>query len=356
MYHAQKIITKPSLGQKVKRALPVLANLLPLSLLQRCSRQKVFLPFYHLINNEAPKHVQSLYAVRDEALFEADLDYLLRYFEPIALSELIAINQGRKAKPQKAVMHLSFDDGLQECSEIIAPILVRKGIPATFFINSAFLDNKALMFRYKQSLWLQGIKGQSPTFFNSYFFPELEFLGVRTEMRPESLVNRAQYGDDELLDHIGKVLSIDFEAFLQETKPYMSSEQVSVLLQQGFSIGGHSIDHPLYNKIALAEQLRQTIESQQFLESKFDLDYRVFAFPFTDDGLTKSFFSALQAQFPFDLSFGGAGLKQDVIPNNLQRFPMESDRLNSARKLINTEFLYYLLKIPFGKNRLKRAD
>ena len=136
----------------------------------------------------------------------------------------------------------------------------------------------------------------------------------------------------------------------------MSSEQVSVLLQQGFSIGGHSIDHPLYNKIALAEQLRQTIESQQFLESKFDLDYRVFAFPFTDDGLTKSFFSALQAQFPFDLSFGGAGLKQDVIPNNLQRFPMESDRLNSARKLINTEFLYYLLKIPFGKNRLKRAD
>jgi hypothetical protein len=68
--------------------------------------------------------------------------------------------EGLSEKPEiikKPLLHLSFDDGLSACYDTIAPILLRKGVPATFFLNPAFIDNKALMFRYKISLCLNAL-------------------------------------------------------------------------------------------------------------------------------------------------------------------------------------------------------
>lgn len=341
----------------VKRGVADLANALPLSLLQKCSHQKIFLPFYHLVSDEPVFHIKHLYKVRSVRLFEADLAYLLRHFQPIDLPTLLAIQKGEKPLPKQPVMHLSFDDGLRECAEVVAPILLQKGIPATFFINAAFLDNKALMFRYKLSLCVQSLQDATAAQIAGELTPALETMGIPTDKPLTSTFLSLPYRESKLIDTLGLMLGQDFEGYLKTEKPYMSSEQVQGLLDSGFSIGSHSIDHPLYHQIELEEQLRQTIEAQRFLENNFKLAYRVFAFPFTDDGVRKAFFTRLfDGAYKFDLSFGGAGLKRDVIPQNLQRFPMESDQLLSARKSVNTEFLYYLLKAAFGKNQLKRKD
>ena len=45
-------------------------------------------------------------------------------------------------KLDRRCLHLTFDDGFRELHDVVAPILLRKGIPATFFVNSAFIDNK----------------------------------------------------------------------------------------------------------------------------------------------------------------------------------------------------------------------
>jgi peptidoglycan/xylan/chitin deacetylase (PgdA/CDA1 family) len=134
----------------------------------------------------------------------------------------------------------------------------------------------------------------------------------------------------------------------------MSTDQIQNLLNLGFSIGSHSVDHPLYIKISLEQQLTQTIQSQEFLEQKFGINYRVFAFPFTDYGVKKDFFRHIFEKENFDLSFGGAGLKKDCIQQNLQRFPMESQKNDLAKKMLSSEYLYYLLKMPFGMHNIVR--
>lgn len=347
MYYAQKRELRSLIRNFTKSAAAKIATLLPYISLVKFSGRDFILPFYHLVSDENLAHINQLYQVRGTALFEKDLDFLLKYYEPIDLAQLIAFNKGNLKKASKPFMHLSFDDGLTSCQDTIAPILKRKGIPATFFLNSAFIDNKALMFRYKVSLCLNALDKLKKDKRDLL----LKNSAALFERKDPSL---AQYNESVKLYELALLLELDFENYLLEMKPYMSSEQIQELINQGFSIGSHSKDHPLYKDISLDEQLIQTIESQQFIEKKFDINYRVFAFPFTDYGVKKDFFEQIFEKEKFDLCFGGAGLKSDLIEKNLQRFPMESQNNYSAKKMLSMEYLYYILKMPFGKNVIRR--
>lgn len=348
MYYAQRREIKSGLRQAVKNSVAGIASLIPFSGLLRASGQKLFLPFYHIVGDEDTPHIRHLYQQRSSKLFEADLNFLLKYFQPIDLPTLIGIAKGNLPLPAKPVMHLSFDDGLRECAEVVAPILLRKGIPATFFLNSAFLDNRALMFRYKASLCMEALSKMPEA-------AQKTAINKAKTLFQKGAIENATYSEESAIDAFAQeIASLDFETFLQTQKPYMTTAQVQGLLKTGFSIGSHSIDHPLYADIPLEEQIRQTIVAQDFLRTAFQLDYKVFAFPFSDNGVKRDFFEKIIAEENFDLTFGGAGLKKDVIERNLQRFPMETQGLPSAHRMIATEYLYYLLKLPFGKNLLQR--
>jgi peptidoglycan/xylan/chitin deacetylase (PgdA/CDA1 family) len=135
----------------------------------------------------------------------------------------------------------------------------------------------------------------------------------------------------------------------------MTSQQIQELIKQGFTVGSHSCDHPEYRFLSLDEQIEQTRKSTEEIISKFNLDYKVFAFPFTDYEVKKLFFDKIfMKENPIcEITFGCAGLKHDSVKNNLQRIPIEKSEYK-ARTILATEYLYYLLKIPFGKNVISR--
>src|SRR5690606_834826 len=130
---------------------------LPLNSLIKLSRRKIFLPFYHTISDLPTPHISNLYPVRNTKIFEKDLDTICSHFDPISIERLFEIVD-KNEQVKNPVFHLTFDDGLKEVQEIIAPILERKGIPATIFINSAFVDNKSLFYRHKVSLLIEELK------------------------------------------------------------------------------------------------------------------------------------------------------------------------------------------------------
>jgi peptidoglycan/xylan/chitin deacetylase (PgdA/CDA1 family) len=348
MFYAQKREINSILRSAFKTLGGNFAALLPFSFLLKISGQKQLLPFYHYSDDSDALHLKHLYPARSPELFEKDLDFILKYYQPIDLARLISINKGENAPPSKPYFHLSFDDGLSQCSTIIAPILLKKGIPATFFLNSAFIDNRDLMFRYKISLCIEAFSKLTTE-------KQKQILDYSKNYFKNENLASAQYDESAEIDKLAADLNIDFQDYLTKTKPYMDSEEISGLIQQGFTIGSHSIDHPLYKNISLDEQIRQTLTSQHFIENKFNIPYRVFAFPFSDYGVKKDFFNAIFEKEGFDLCFGTAGLKKDSISGNLQRFPLEGQKLDSARKMLATEYLYYFFKMPFGKNLIKRS-
>src|SRR5690606_3688695 len=99
------------------------------------------------------------------------------------------------------------------------------------------------------------------------------------------------YHDIPQIDELAKGLNIDFVEFLQNEKPYMNWDEIKELSEQGFYMGGHSINHPYYYQTSLEEQIKQTKESVDIVKEKLNLNYRIFSFPFTDFKVTMRFFN-----------------------------------------------------------------
>ena len=331
-----------------------LSFLLPLPSLIALTGQPLFLPFYHAIQGKAPlPHIHHLYTLRTEAQFEKDLIYLLKHFNPLSLEQLYDVICG-KSKLQKPAFHLTFDDGLREVYDIAAPTLKRMGIPATIFLNSGFVNNQGLFFRYKVSLLLNKLRSKNPS--DHQLIKAKEVLSNHSLASPdlvESLL-ALKYHDEQLIDQLAELLDYSFDDFLIKQKPYLTSTQINLLREDGFTFGAHSVDHPLYNQLSLEQQLLQTSKSIQFVQKHFNPPINCFSFPFTDDGVDLAFFTQLRKKSITALTFGCAGLKDDSAPNHLQRFPMEGTE-QSVDKLIKAEYAYCLIKSAFNKNKVIRS-
>jgi peptidoglycan/xylan/chitin deacetylase (PgdA/CDA1 family) len=302
------------------------SSALPLDALVRATGQSFIMPFYHIVSDGDCPHIKHLYSSKGIQAFEQDLDYLATHYTPIASSDLPDVTAGKYHG--KRIMLLSFDDGLREMYDVVAPILLRKGIPAIFFVNSAFVDNRALMFRYQVSLLI----AQSPS----------QYAHLLT-VRSMAALAAQLAGDTATL----------FSDFLQHYQPYMTTTQIQSLAAKGFAIGGHSIDHPYYEDISMETQLHQTQSSIDWVSTHCPQAQRLFAFPFTDHGVGRAFFDQVLDSGIADYTFGGAGIKRDVHPRQIQRMPMEGWTA-TAEQILKSEYLYYLLRMPIGKNQIKR--
>jgi len=337
------------LKKTLLNSLHTFSSLVPIRALQWLSGQRFLTLFYHTISDRDLPHIKHLYKVRDSRLFRQDLEYMLRHYTPVDLNAIAASVHEGKPLPKRA-FHLTFDDGLAECYDVIAPILKQKGIPATFFINSDFVDNKDLMFRYKASLLIERLANESTV--DVVLQPLFERYQLAYEDR-FSLLN-VRWNHQHLLDEIATHFGVSFSGFLEKERPYLSTTEIQTMLQDGFTFGSHSQNHPTYNILSLEDQIAQTLISQAYVNQHFSIDYKAFAFPFTDIHVSSAFFETILEKEGFDLSFGGAGLKHELIKGQLQRIGIEKDTLQSLKTTIHSEYCYYLIKAFFFKNTIKR--
>ena len=321
-------------------------NNLPFKPMSKLSNQRLVIPLYHSLQDEKSlDFISPLYQLRSIETFEKDLEYFLKHFQPISLQDLIQLNKN-KQKPKAPSFHITFDDGLSSFYEMAAPILEKKGIPATCFLNNEFIDNAELFYRYKVALLCQACSEK------------------RKRANLETHIGRAgkdvliktfkswTYADSDKIDESLLIAEIDVNEFLRKQKPYMTTEEIHSLIKKGFTFGAHSRKHIHYKHLSVDEQVEETSESTKGIKEKFNLDYAAFAFPFTDHGVEAQFFDRLKNKL--DISFGTAGLKKKEYGFHHHRIIME-DNVLTAEQILKAEYLYYLLKAPFGKNSIKRT-
>ena len=296
----------------------------------------VFQPFYHVVSDKKLPHILN-YNYRNVAQFEKELDFYLKYFKPVSLSELLT-----EKKSGEKIFHLSFDDGLKECSEIIAPILLKKGIPATFFVNPGFVDNQRLFHKYKASLIL-GKLNQSRDLKTEHILKAHDLQGEQ--------ILKATIFQDKVLDEVAVLLGIDFDEFLAKQKPYLTSEQLIKLKNQGFSIGTHSFHHPEFWKISGEEQLNEIKNSMDWLHKKINPEIKAFSFPFTDSGVSLKVLEKLKNDNICDVTFGTAGIKYDQLNYHFQRYPVEKP--GDFEQNLKGELVYSVLRKLIGKATVK---
>ena len=286
------------------------------------NKQIPFLPFYHLVAEETPPHIKHLYRAINPKEFENHLDFFLKHYKVAhTIDDLSKDN----------VFLLSFDDGLREVYEIVYPILKRKGVPAIIFVNSRFVNNQDMMFRYKASLLVDKIPNKP---------------SLKNEVLQVDFVHRSRI--DDLLEKF----EIDVNDYLKKQKPYMALPELKQLANDGFIIGMHGHNHQDYRQLNNEQRITDLRKNIDWHRENFSSQPLLFAFPFTDDGIPLSFFEEMRTM-GITASFGTAGIKTDIFDSHFQRLPVE-DYHGNIRKIIGGEYIYSGIRSIFGKNTVHR--
>ncbi len=328
------------------------SSAIPLALLKRVYLPGCLLPYHHIVSDEDVLHIKYLYPYKNVAQFKNDLEILLKNFQPISADDLILHIRKHNQSPKNTFL-LSFDDGFREVHDVVAPILEAKGIPAIFFINPEFIDNKKLFYRGKASLLIHElVKNKNDKDVIAQFGKVLN-RHVNTIEDLIRILKKLDDTDDTLTNQLAKKVSLSFENYLAEKTPFLTTGQLISLDKRGFTIGAHSWNHPYYNKISLEEQIEQTTSSCNFVKDKTKQERITFSFPYSDEALPQALFNSL-SKTGIDLMFGIQNQKEELNNNMVHRFNAERPGIRLDKQLKGM-MLYMTLQKKLGKQKVKRS-
>ncbi len=323
---------------------------LPFGVLRWAAGVNPLIVNYHVVSNNRLPHIIHLYKYRDIDTFNRDLDFFSSQYHVIGLPELLNSMTKKTKLPEKSLL-ITFDDGFREIYDIVAPILKKRKLTTTVFITKNFLDNADLNYDNKKSLLIDALSG----LINEKSRIKLQDILIQHNLYNYDLkrsILAIPYAKRQVVDILAQILQIDFVEFLKNQQPYLSTRQVEKLLNEGFTFGGHGIDHARFSELGIEDQFLQTYESTDFICRRFSLDYRVFAFPYTDNKISVNYFSGISHKI--DATFGTQGLLKDSIHTNFQRISVEKFS-HSAEKTIKFNYLRKVVYKILQKDLIKRT-
>jgi phosphatidylinositol alpha-1,6-mannosyltransferase len=209
------------------------------------------------------------------ARFEQLLDFVGGNANVLPLSEASAALK-RGTLPPRAVT-LTFDDGYAEWIDNVAPALLRRGMPATFFVTTGQFEGGVLwherILAAVRALPAQG--AQLPAGLGLY--KDLDAPGCR-ERLVEELQARLKYAPlSQRLEAIEQLESQACRALI--LPPGFDAASVRTLHSKGFEIGAHTVHHPILNECTAQQARAEIADCKAELESIIGGSVHSFAYP-----------------------------------------------------------------------------
>jgi peptidoglycan/xylan/chitin deacetylase (PgdA/CDA1 family) len=180
------------------------------------------------------------------ATFEAQIRFMLRYFDPVSPSE--AVLSAPTVRPRFAV---TLDDGYVDNHDVAAPLLLRLGVPAAFYVVSEYVgtsrrfwwDRLAALLRDtpRRSLSLRDLMPQAPAFPAELPLRDAASRRAATDVLGAALRQLDPSQVEPTVDRLQAALDVDDRPLPGDR--LMDWGQVRHLAAQGFEIGAHSADH-----------------------------------------------------------------------------------------------------------------
>ncbi|MCC7291149.1 MAG: polysaccharide deacetylase family protein [Phycisphaerales bacterium] len=229
--------------------------------------------------------------------FEEQLDELSRWGEPLSWEAFARCFCGKGELPRRSFL-LTFDDGLLDHVEVVAPILGERGLRGLFFVPGRVLHEPRVLSAHQVHLllsirtpeelyenvaaalarlapgddWLDGMNPVQAERLYAYESPERARLKhLLTGVLPISLRNHVLA--DLFARHVGS--SAEWSR-----KWYLSPAQVVELHRAGHTIGGHSYAHEPLARLTRTELEHDVHRSARTLADLLGDAPRPFSYPF----------------------------------------------------------------------------
>jgi len=216
--------------------------------------------------------------------------------------------------PSNAV-HISFDDGYAECFHIVRPLLRKYKIPCTFFLTTDLIDNEILFYRNKQSLCIDRLV--QPDFdYHPSIFKNLHNQPLSTSLTLPKFISWLEdlrLPDEPLIDEVCRALDVDWQSFLTEKKPYLTTDKIRQMHVEGFTIGAHTVSHRKLVDLSNDEIESEISSSTTVIADMTGQEIVPFSFPHSAWGLDRDHLAQIRLRHPtIGLLFDTKGLHQDV--------------------------------------------
>jgi len=248
-------------------------------LLIKYKQNSLRIVYYHMISNVKPDYYFNNKGISLK-LFKSQISFYKSHYEIISLEKALSLAKKNICLKNKLV--ITFDDGFVENYSIVAPILLSEKITATFFFTTNCIDNKDLMWRNKlvviQKHILESHISKINKFSDLFNVINLNFNDSLLEWSK----NHWPMSIKEVF--VNKIWDIvmpyTLTHYLKENKPYCSSAQIKELSNLGFSIGSHSLSHPMFNKLDYESFSNEIISSSLILSKIINKEVKLFSYPF----------------------------------------------------------------------------
>jgi peptidoglycan/xylan/chitin deacetylase (PgdA/CDA1 family) len=333
----------------VKKVIGSFGSFIPLNVLFKYYWTDFIVLTYHSLAGYDAEPEINKNPYRTKAAFTEDIRFVKDHFNVLSIKEFLEIQQSGRSFPERSIL-ITFDDGLAIQYDHMYPILKSHNIPATFFLNNAFIDNRDLHYERKKYLILRQLDELSDISVERKLSELVSDDNIDT-FNLKDFIHKLEYNSKKTLDTFAEELGFSFTDYLNENKIYLTTEQIEVMLRNNMAIGGHSIDHPDFTKLSLEDQVDQTLTSVNDLVSKFRLDYKAFAFPYNDRALDTALFEKISDSI--DVSFGTSDFARDEFRMHFHRGSIDNSTQGFKRAMAAIFGKYYIHRFT-GKHIIKR--
>lgn len=234
---------------------------LPAALRRRRSHVGIILYYHGVIPDRMDRGWLTADMVR-ESLFQRHLDFLAEHYHVVPLSHIAAAAAGQGPPLPPNACTITFDDGFRNNLQYAVPALKARGMTATFFVTSGFLDGQvhlwwllvkrcfALAQRDGRPVVIPGL-GTFET--ASPEEAEQSYLKALLLLKRVSAAERTKWL--KLLRDLGP----GAEDALGGIHDPLSWDEVRRLIAEGMEVGAHTLTHPILS-CEPPEMARQEIE------------------------------------------------------------------------------------------------
>ena len=262
----------------------------------------------------------------DAVAFDAICQWMKAWCNVLPLDLAVQQLQAR-ALPERAVA-ITFDDGYADNRTVAQPILVRNGLPATFFIATDFLDGG----RMWNDTVIESVRLCASTQLDLSSLPRPDGSGhlglhaIRTAEEKRQAI-AAIIGQIKYVPVAQRQVLTERIADCADVRSpddlMLTSQQVRDMRQAGMQIGAHTRSHPILAKLGADAAQAEIADSRRFLEQLLGERVGLFAYP---NGKPGTDYSPENVQIVRDLGFDAAvstawgASNADTDPFQIPRF------------------------------------
>ncbi len=228
---------------------------------------------FHRVNDEADPFFPSV----PTAVFAERMQHLAENYVVLTVEDLVERRRHGRV-PSRAVA-VTFDDGYFDNLTHAAPILTRLGLPATVFLATGYISSSEMPWYDLLALALKTTRRAEVRLPSGLTLPlaspasRLEALGrLLGEMkRLPDAARRASV--DRLVAHL------EPDDSERPKRLMLTWDEVHALRRLGFSIGAHTVTHPILTQLDSAQAWDEIHGSKRVLEQQLGAEVRAFAYP-----------------------------------------------------------------------------